>query len=577
MKRFALTYIPLLASGIMLAWSFPTFSLHWLAWVALVPLLLRTANYAPKTAALHFFLCGYVFHTLLLQWLWANIFWGGGWAILGQQGLCLILSFFWGLLGFFWAAAHRKTARFGGALCLAGLWIAMELIHARAFTGFGWSALGYSQGANLWVAQWASIGGVSLVSFLIILVNGLLAMAIVHQESRWKRLAAIPSVLALVHVGGYLLLDDADYESKKLQAGVIQPNFPQEMKWDPAYDYEMLQRTAQMSRVLASHSPVDLLVWPEALIVRHFENPVFMEVLAGTAVDTGSHIFTGASRDEYATGKNYNSSALVSPQGQLEGYYDKVRLAAFGEYIPFENYFPFLSQIAFGGVSAGEKQVILKIGERTMGPLICFEVLFAPMAERLRQMGADMLVVVTNLAWFGGSNAIAQELEIARMRAIETRLPLIHSANTGISGVFDPYGRFHVVNAVVSPKDELVDYGDKVKPGHVIMRRFAGDFPVAAPGTRFVYMGPVLFPWLAAMAGMLLVFISFVNHLEVSLIELAPKPPKRSPPKNTPPKHVSSENAPPKAPRKSKASKQPVVKPPAQAELPLDASSKDND
>ncbi len=513
------TYLPTLASGVLLAWCFPTYHLYWLAWVALAPLFFRTASLPPLTTALHFFLCGHLFHTLTLQWLCANIFWAGGWAFIGQQFLCFALSLCWAVTGLVWAIAHGRSSRFGGALCLAGLWAAMEVVQARAFSGFGWCALGYTQGPDLLAAQFAAIGGVTLLSFCVVLVNALIALILSDEEFRIQRLVAVPLLLGLVHGGGYLLLKDADYASAPLQTGVIQPNFSQEMKWDPAYDYEMLQRTAQMTRALTTSRPVDLVVWPEALIVRHFENPVFKEALSRAAVDSGSYIFTGTTRDDYGTSKNYNSSALITPEGNLVGIYDKVHLAAFGEYVPLENYFPFLSKIAFGGVSPGEKQVTLPLKDRDLGPLICFEVLFAPLAEKLRHAGAELLVVVTNLAWFGGSNAIPQELEIARMRAIETRLPLIHSSNTGISGVFDPYGRFSVVRHTVSPEGELLDWGVKVRPKHVVMRRFLDSFPLAAPAARPLPGGPVFFPWLLAFIGVGMAVLAFVQPVYTRFTE----------------------------------------------------------
>lgn len=577
MKRLAFIYTPALASAVLLAWCFPTYHLHWLAWVALTPLLLRTAGYTPGKAALHFYLCGHLFHTLVLQWLWANIFWAGGWAIIGQQALCVILSLCWAVAGFIWAAAHTRSPRLGGALCLAGLWAAMEVFQATAFTGFGWCALGYTQGVNLRVAQWAALGGVVSVSFLVVLVNGLLALGVLHRELRWQRLACVPVLLILVHVAGHFLLGEADYESAPLQVGVVQPNFSQEMKWDPAYDYEMLQRAAQMTRTLASRSPVDLTVWPEALIVRHFENPVFMESLAMTARDAQTHILTGAVREDYATSKSYNSSALVGPDGKVTGFYDKVRLAAFGEYIPLEKYLPFLRGIAFGGVDAGEKQTLFSVKEREVGPLICFEVLFPSMAEKLRRMGADVLVVMTNLAWFGGSNAIAQELEIARMRAIETRLPLVHSANTGISGVFDPYGRFSVVRHTVSAKNELVDWGEAVRPWHAVMRRFVGVFPLAAPGLQPIPRGPSYAPWLLSLLGLVLALSTFFTGSFSRILEEPPAPPKKpakkralekpAPEKKTDEKPVPEKKTSEKIPPKRKPKKKSGPARPEQEEL----------
>jgi apolipoprotein N-acyltransferase len=140
-----------------------------------------------------------------------------------------------------------------------------------------------------------------------------------------------------------------------------------------------------------------------------------------------------------------------------------------------------------------------------VGPLICFEVLFAPMSETLRDSGADLLVVITNLAWFGSSNAIPQELEIARLRAIETRLPLAHCANTGVSGMFDPWGRFDDVDLYVGAGGPVnrPDLPQAAKVG----LRFAGRFPVAAPGQRLIPGGPVYVPRVALVLACLLIVI----------------------------------------------------------------------
>lgn len=533
MKSFLYKILPALLAGILLSWAFPRFHFHWLAWVALAPLFGTAARSKPLVAAGLFFLSGHIFYSLLLQWLVANIFWAGGWAIIGQQLLCAALSLYWAVLGYLWAWAYSKSPRYAGAFCLAALWTCMEILQARLFTGFGWGALGYTQGGNLLVAQLASIGGVSFVSFILVLVSALLALSVANPENRVKRFIMMVTIIITAHACGYILLGNSDYNSKPLNVGIIQPNFSQEMKWDPSYEIDMVQRTSQLSRALASRNTLDLLVWPEALVVSNYSNPTVMEILKNTALDTGAYLFTGAVRDEYSTGESFNSSVLISPQGAEVGFYDKVRLAVFGEYIPFEDYLPFIGKIAFGGVSAGREQKVFPFKEHTLGPLICFEVLFGSMAERLRTMGADILVVVTNLAWFGGSNAIPQELEIARMRAIETRLPLLHSSNTGVSGVFDPYGRFSVVRHTVGERGDLLDWGDKVKPHHVIMRRFVEALSVSAPGTRVVPHGPSLVPWVVVASGILAWLIAVFSGMvpTIEFVDEKPKPTSKSKPK----------------------------------------------
>ena len=154
------TYAWALASGVLLAWAFPTF--HWfpLAWVGLTPLLINTHTASGKESAAQFFVAGWVFHTIVLQWLMGNIFWAGGWALLGQQGVCLALSVYWAIAGLLWQRMNARLPRAMLAPVFAILWVAMEWLQARLFSGFGWASLGYTQGPDVWLAQWAALGGV---------------------------------------------------------------------------------------------------------------------------------------------------------------------------------------------------------------------------------------------------------------------------------------------------------------------------------------------------------------------------------------------------------------------------------
>jgi len=493
-----------LLSGLLLTLAFPAFDLFFLAWVALVPLLCRVLRSSPWEAAAQFFVAGWLFHSLLLQWLAGNVHWAGGWALLGHQLLCVFLGLYWAALGALWTWAHRRAPKMAGAFFVALLWVGMEWLQARILSGFGWSALGYSQGFDLALLQCAALGGVSLVSFLLVLVNALLALLITEPTWRLHRLGALAGVLVLSHLGGWCLLGTPDYGSAPLTVGLYQSNYSQKMKWDWEYAEDMVHRAAYQSARLAQFEQVGLFVWPEALVVRHFEEAAVMQSM--TELTTGAHVplFAGAVRNDREQGRSYNSSVLIDAEGKVVDTYDKVHLAPFGEYVPFERYLPFLKAILLGSVDAGTEQKVLPVAGRRLGPLICFEVLFTPLAERLRQEGADFLAVVTNLAWFGDSNVIPQEFELARLRAIETRLPLVHSANTGISGVFDPWGRFQPLCAAIGPNGRYVKWEDEpVDPESTVMQRRVGALPVAAAVRPPIPRGCLVFPWLA-MAGAIL-------------------------------------------------------------------------
>jgi apolipoprotein N-acyltransferase len=513
LRRFG----PAVLCGILLALTFPTMSIYPLAWIVLAPLFLQAARVPRWESAVLFFVCGLVFHLMLLQWLVTNIYWAGGWAVIGYTFLCCILAAFWMAVGFAWRAAKDALPRHMSPVVLAVLWAAMEFAQSRLFTGFGWSALGYSQAPNLWVAQWASIGGVCFVSAIVIFVNAMIAESIAPGALKSKSIYAAVALAAAVaaHLLGGALMENPDYDTAPFRAGIFQSNFPLEMKWDPEYGPEMRESAIQKSQELLAEADIDLFVWPEALVMEDVEEPLVLSSLQQFARDTGASLFAGAARSEAGTGRDRNSSVLVTPAGETD-FYDKIHLAPFGEYVPLSSFLPFIGKIipAIGDMEPGDQPKTFNIGDRTIGPLICFEVLFGNMAKDLQKRGANILIVITNLGWFGHSNAIPQELEIARMRAIETRLPLIHAANTGISGVFDPWGRFSVVNRVFDKNGNLLQVDvTKITVDQTITERMGGNLPVAAPGKQVVRFGPLLFPWFAVFASIAILTWSYIQRV----------------------------------------------------------------
>jgi len=505
-------YGPAIAAALLLATAFPRFHLWPLAWIGLVPLLWQGLRLTPRECALQFFLAGWLFHSLLLQWLVTNIYWAGGWAIIGMQLLCLLLALFWAPVGYFWLWCRPRMPRYLSPLLFGLLWHAMEMVHAYAFTGFGWSALGYSQGPDLLFVQWAALGGVSFLSFLLAVFAATVAEAIRTPRQRWQYLGGAAALIIVSHALGYLLLGTPTYSDRPVRAGVFQSNYPNEMKWDHEFTEIMIENAATKSYQLARFEELDLVVWPEALIMQHYEDPRIMTLLRTFCTDAEVALFSGTVRRDSAYRQSLNSSVLMDRSGEVLGTYDKVHLAPFGEYIPFDEHLPFLRQFVPGaGVSPGTAQHTLAFDDHVFGPLICFEVLFAPMAQFLRREGAEFLVVITNLSWFGASNALPQELEIARLRAIETRLPLLHAANTGISGIFDPYGRFAPVDAVIGAENRYYKWEEAdLNPQHTALQRRVGAWAVPEPAPHPLPWGPSAAKWLLGVGLGVLIVLALV-------------------------------------------------------------------
>lgn len=493
MRDFLRRYGPAILSGMLLAFAFPAVHAWPLAWVGLVPLLAQALSLSPRAAAGRFLLAGYIYNAIVLQWLLTHFYWAGGMGFFAHALLSLYLALFWGGTGALWTWLRHRLPTVPPALTLAVLWSAMEFLQGTLFTGFGWTALGYSQAADLWFLQNAAFGGVTLLSAVLALCNGLLAEAWARGR-RALRLGLAAAVVVLAHASGAAVLAEPRPADPPLRVGVLQPNFAQEIKWDPEFALPMLRLAVEKCRAMASRTDIDLFVWPETLITVELSYPEALELLQALTRDTGAALYSGATRSDESGAGEFNASVYVGPDGSVVDYYDKIHLAPFGEYVPFARYLPFLRQaVPVGDILAGEEPKLFEAKGHRFGPLICFEVLFGEMAYDLRRQGADFLVVITNLGWFGRSNALPEEIEIAKVRAVETRLPLVHSANTGISGMIDPWGRLSPVSVYLGP-DQASEVRPEFLPDVLTMERAFGVFDLPAPAPHPLPWGPRLFP-----------------------------------------------------------------------------------
>jgi len=268
MKSALKTYGPSLLAAIGLSTAFPTWSLYPLAWVALAPLVFQCSSMPPAKAARRFLLVGWITHAILLRWVLVHVFWVGGWAVVGIVFLALYYALFWGALGFVWRWLGDRLPKVPSALLLAILWAGLEQVQTLPQVTPGCvGCLAYSQGPNLPLLQLTSIGGVALLAFIIVLANASLAFAFLDKARRVYYAAAFVLLIAIPHGIGALMIDDAEYKDDAFVVGILQSNFPIEMKHDREYWDEMVKTAAEKSARLDEKVSLDLMVWPEALIM----------------------------------------------------------------------------------------------------------------------------------------------------------------------------------------------------------------------------------------------------------------------------------------------------------------------
>jgi apolipoprotein N-acyltransferase len=350
------------------------------------------------------------------------------------------------------AAVARVGSR--GLWLAPGLWVAGEYARGHVLGGFPWVPLGSSMATVLPVAQLASLSGVYGLSLYLIAHSTLVAVAITGTtRQRVRAVVAAVALLLAVSIWGGLRLSSAALtrEGTPIALGLIQANIRQEEKWDPAMAATITRRYDALTRRAAAAGAA-VVLWPESATPYYFnEEPQRAEEVRRLVRDLGTPLLFGT--DEIERGsppRYYNSAFMLAPDGAVAAAYRKIKLVPFGEYVPLRSLLFFVAPLVegVGGFSAGDRVTMLPMAGHMASTAICYEIVYPDLAREAIRQGAELLTTVTNDAWYGDSSAPYQHFALASLRAIEQGRYLARAANTGISGVVDPYGRVIGATAV---------------------------------------------------------------------------------------------------------------------------------
>ncbi len=441
-------------SGLLLTLSFPKLGWDVLVWVALVPFFYAIKNKSSREGFALGFLMGLVHYSTLLYWIAQVMEIYGHLPIVLCWTVLLLLVAYMGLYPAALASVICQFQKRPHLLCfLAPLfWTALEYVRAFLLSGFPWENLGYSQYGRLNLIQISDILGVYGVSALIVAVNAVLFD--LWDAIRQKRALSWQAVLAVFLVasgffvyGGWRIakVDTAVQGAVKRKVALVQGNIDQAVKWEASFQGETLQRYKRLSLAALEARP-DLVVWPETALPFYFLHDEALTAQVTEVVRASKAYFVVGSPSFRRVGQRiryYNSAYLLAPSGEVLGKYDKVHLVPYGEYVPLKRFFPFLGKMvgAVGDFESGKTGQTLLWEDERLGVLICFEVIFPELSRRMAQNGAQMLINITNDAWFGTSSAPYQHLSMAVFRAVENHRSVARAANTGISAFIDPVGR----------------------------------------------------------------------------------------------------------------------------------------
>ena len=358
--------------------------------------------------------------------------WMAPFAVIGLVSFLSVLL----AINFFFAAKLGKGKGSVTRLMILSLFFLLsELIRSEWLLDFPWGLIS-SIWINTPVAQSLSLFGPYWLSALTILSAFLISRPWIGS------IMGLTIIISLYIFGNDRLKLEVPERVKPIKVRIVQPNIQQSKKWKPQFAEAFLNKHIELSKK-PSLENIDIIIWPETAVSFSIQNN--KKIRDEISNNINVPVVLGARRFDSENRRLFNSAFLLGEKGNIIYFYDKVKLVPFGEYIPFANFltnFNILGLATDGliGFSKGELKNVIKTEKFGLFLiLICYEAIFSSESENLDNR-VSWLIHITNDAWFGGLSGPQQHLTLARMRAIEQGLPMVRSANTGISAIINSYG-----------------------------------------------------------------------------------------------------------------------------------------
>ncbi|WP_237055012.1 apolipoprotein N-acyltransferase [Microbulbifer sediminum] len=381
------------------------------------------------------------------SWVYVSITQFGGSSmplgVLLTGGFVAILSAM--LAAPFWFLGRFTDRTPAFALAFPALWFLGEWLRSWLFTGFPWLYAGYAH-TNTWLAGWAPVLSVFGIGLLLALGAAVIALLVAGRPLPLTRRACVGLLSAALlpwPVGALLgQVDWTHTAGEPVTVGLVQANIPQEKKWLPEFRAETINRYQAGTQALAD-SGAEVIVWPEAALpLLYGQAPNLMSTLQRNAEETGVDLISGVLYDRVDNGLRvvHNSAAVF---GHNPHVYHKRHLVPFGEYVPLEEWIR--GTIEFFDLPTSfirpgpEEQPPLAAGDLTWAPLICYEIVYPSLVAE-SALASQVLLTISNDAWFGDSIGPLQHMQMAQMRALETGRYLVRGTNTGVTAIVNPQG-----------------------------------------------------------------------------------------------------------------------------------------
>jgi apolipoprotein N-acyltransferase len=426
--------LPALSAALLTVAS-PGFDLWFIAYIALIPMLIGVSK-SPKPYIAGWFF-GFIYYAVNMRWVVTAVSdFGNSPKFVGIL-VCIAFTFalgaFWGLFG--WIAGKKKNAN----LLLAGVIVALEVVRANILSGFPWLNLSHTQYTFLPAIQIAEIAGEFAISLIVAYVNLSLASVILRRNFQSVIFAAV--MLGASFSYG-LLSADREYSGETLKTRIIQPAYSQADKWNPEKQFDIKILVNQLIRE-SEPEKYDLLMLPET-VYPSFMTPDFSGYALMEVYGYKVPLITGGIRYKEKEDKRTYHNSVFMFNNDTRLVYDKRHLVPFGEYFPLAGIFKPIDYYFFKNAedfTPGKDPIIFAGDNYRAAPLICYESAYSELVREQVIKGADILTVVTNDSWFGKTQGPYQHLAADVMRAVEFRKGVVRAAQNGISACIEPSGK----------------------------------------------------------------------------------------------------------------------------------------
>ncbi len=489
-----LTRLPLLRillaiiTGVALGLSFPGFGLTKLAFLAFIPLICAVVTARGAWGAF-----GLGWTALTVTWL-INVPWviavmktHGGIPLSVGITLYVALAMVLGLYGAFFAVLVwwlRLGERFGPWMMIPLAWSVSEYARAHLINGFPWNLLAEAIVDTTFIQVDRFVGPYA-IGALMTVPSVIIAWNIIQPMPKRKPVISLIwlaiFLIAWGVIGGMVMVQEQSRirNEEKTTVALLQPNISQQMRWDEGNLYDIFSRMIEMTDSAIAQG-AKTVIWPESTVPLSFATTDFYrDWVESTSRERDVNIILGSvAEDPKDHTKIWNSAYLVS-DGTIISRYDKMKLAPFGEYVPFRRLLSFAPKLVkdVGEFQFGTNSHPLK-GRFAYGPAICYEILYPEVVANQVRHGADLLVTITNDGWFERTAAPEQHFDGARLRAIETDRWLVRSATTGITAIVDPTGR--IVERLPVDQQAMIVGGVAARTNETLYVRFGDWFAIAS-------------------------------------------------------------------------------------------------